>query len=158
MTRNSFKTKNTMIPEFIAETLGTFTLVCIGLSVNASVVLSGTDSATVITCFGWGLAVTAAVYVCGGVSGGHCNPAVTLAFAFVRKFNWRKVPHYIVAQYFGAFLGTLVTYFVYIDSIKHKFGAELKVGGANGTANIFVTHPNEKLSIDTLLVDQIVSS
>ncbi|RWS19449.1 water-specific aquaporin-like protein, partial [Leptotrombidium deliense] len=40
----------------------------------------------------------------------------------------------------------------------HKFGAELKVGGVNGTANIFVTHPNEKLSIDTLLVDQIVSS
>lgn len=32
------------------------------------------------------------------VSGGHINPAVTIAFAFFKRggFNWSKVPHYVL--------------------------------------------------------------
>ncbi|RWS19358.1 aquaporin-9-like isoform X2, partial [Leptotrombidium deliense] len=158
MNRNLLKTKNSTIREFLAETLGTFTLVCIGCSANASVLLSETDCATVITCFAWGLALTAAIYVCGGVSGGHCNPALTVAFASVGKLKWRKVPHYLAAQYLGAFVGALITYCVYIDAIKNKFGNELIVDGENGTAAIFITFPNENASIGACVVDQIVSS
>lgn len=37
-------------------------------------------------------------------SGGHINPAVTVAFAVLGKLPWRKVPHYIAGQYLGSFL------------------------------------------------------
>jgi len=65
-----------------------------------------------IAPWGWGMALTAAIYVCGGVSGGHVNPAVTLGMASVGKLAWKKVPIYFVAQYIGAFLGAMVTYIV----------------------------------------------
>ncbi|RWS23142.1 aquaporin-9-like protein [Leptotrombidium deliense] len=158
MKRDLLKTKNTSMREFLAETLGTFTLVCIGLSVNAAVLLSRTDGATIIGCLGWGLALTAAIYICGGISGGHCNPAVTIGLASVGKLSWRKVPHYFAAQYLGAFLGAVVTYCVYIDAIQNSNGRELKVVGENGTARIFSTFPNENSSILTCFVDQIVAS
>jgi len=53
------------------------------------------------------------VYTSGGVSGGHINPAVTLAFAVTKKFPWRKVPFYFLGQYLGALLASVVVYFVY---------------------------------------------
>ena len=44
------------------------------------------------------MAVAFAVWVAGGVSGAHINPAVTLAFAVRRKFAWAKVLPYMAAQ------------------------------------------------------------
>ena len=63
--------------------------------------------------WGWGVAVMLGVFVSGGVSGGHLNPAVTLAMALRKKLEWKKVPVYFLAQYLGAFLGAALVYFVY---------------------------------------------
>ena len=58
----------------------------------------------------WGLGVMIAVYLVGGVSGAHINPAVTLAFAAFRKFpKWKIVP-YILSQIAGAFLGAAAVF------------------------------------------------
>src|SRR5215207_7681634 len=54
---------------------------------------------------GWGVGVALAVWVAGGVSGAHLNPAVTLAHALRRGFPWSKVPSYWAAQLIGAFAG-----------------------------------------------------
>jgi glycerol uptake facilitator protein len=59
-----------------------------------------------------------AVYVAGGVSGAHINPAVTLALAIKRGFPWSKVGPYIVAQIAGAFLGALAVFLVYMEGLQ----------------------------------------
>ncbi len=61
-------------------------------------------------CIAWGLAVTIAIYSTASVSGCHANPAVTLALACFRKFSWRKVLPYCVAQVVGAFAGAGIVY------------------------------------------------
>ena len=89
--------------ECLAEVLGTFVLILTGDGIVAAAVLVGGYDPMGVAWV-WGLAVMIAVYLAGGVSGAHINPAVTLAFAAVRKFpKWKVIP-YILSQIAGAFL------------------------------------------------------
>lgn len=55
-----------------------------------------------------GLMVGAVILFMGAVSGAHLNPGVSIAFALRRDFPWKRVPAYIVAQFAGAILATLL--------------------------------------------------
>jgi glycerol uptake facilitator protein len=141
--------------ELVAECLGTFVLICFGDGVVAMAVAALNQSGRgseifaasgdwLIIGFGWGLAVAFGVYVAGGVSGAHINPAVTLAFAARRGFPWRKVPGYIAAQVVGAFLGALLVYIVYkaaIDSFERANHITRGDPGSVPTFSIFATFP-----------------
>ncbi len=163
--------------ELLAEFLGTFVLIAFGDGVVAMAVAalpgSGrTSSPTTIfdaagdwllITWGWALAVALAVYVAGGVSGAHLNPAVTLAFAARRKFPWRKVGPYIVAQVVGAFAGAALVYLVYhqaIDAFNKASNATRAGEGGLTTFSIFATFPAPYYNGDNLgpLVDQIVGT
>jgi glycerol uptake facilitator protein len=87
----------------VAECVGTYLLVLFGCGVVHSAVLTGSQSGLWQVAVVWGLAIMLAIYVVGGVSGAHINPAMTLAFAVRGRFSWRLVPPYIVAQLLGAF-------------------------------------------------------
>ena len=144
--------------EVLAEFLGTFVLISFGDGVVAMAVAalpgSGrTESSTTIflaagdwllITWGWAFAVAFAVYIAGGVSGAHLNPAITVAFAVRRKFPWAKVGPYILAQVVGAFTGAALVYLVYHDAID-AFNRALKTtrNSANGLASfsIFATFP-----------------
>jgi aquaporin Z len=54
------------------------------------------------------LMVAAVILFMGAVSGAHLNPAVSVAFALRGDFPWKRVPAYIVAQFLGAVLATLL--------------------------------------------------
>jgi glycerol uptake facilitator protein len=141
--------------ELLAEGLGTFILICFGDGVVAMAVAALNQSGRGTKIFdasgdwlligwGWGFAVTFAVYFAGGVSGAHINPAVTVAFAARRGFPWRKVPSYIVAQVVGAFLGAVVVYIVYKAAIDSYDRANHIVRGQPNslpTYSIFATFP-----------------
>jgi len=120
--------------EFIGEVFGTFILILLGDGVVANVGLAPRLAAPAYNwntiTFGWAFAVIVAVYVSGGVSGAHLNPAVTLGLAVKRGFPWGKVGPYIVAQFVGAFLGALAVYLVYMDGLK-----------AAGMPNVWSTGP-----------------
>ncbi len=126
--------KDRMSKEFIGELFGTFILILLGDGVVANVGLAPRTAPpsynwNTIT-FGWAFAVIIAVYVSGGVSGAHINPAVTIALAFKRDFPWKKVVPYIIAQMIGAFLGALGVYLVYHDGLV-----------AAGMPNVWCTGP-----------------
>jgi aquaporin Z len=92
-----------------AEALGTFFLVLVALGggmVNArfgGLVLPLTAQVTAP-----GLMVGVVILFMGAVSGAHLNPGVSIAFALRGDFPWRRVPGYIVAQFLGATLATLL--------------------------------------------------
>lgn len=146
--------------EAAAEFLGTFVLIVFGTGVVAEVVLSRRDLGTPLTIhLAWGLAVLFGVLVSGGVSGGHLNPAVTLALATLRGFPWRKVPAYVVAQVTGAFAGATVTYVTYREALTAFDGGVRQVVGPTATAGIFATYPQPFLSaVPGGFVDQVVGT
>ncbi len=85
-----------------AEFLGTYLLVLCGCGVVHSAVLTGAHHGLWQIAIVWGVAIMLAIYTVGAVSGAHINPAITLALAARRRFAWRLVPPYIVAQVTGA--------------------------------------------------------
>ncbi len=107
--------------ELLAEFFGTFVLILLGDGVVANVGLAPRLAPSAYSwdtiAFGWAFAVVVGVYVAGGVSGAHINPAVTLALAVKRGFPWFKVIPYWVAQVIGAFIGALVVYLTYRDGL-----------------------------------------
>jgi aquaporin NIP len=56
------------------------------------------------------------IYAFGGISGAHFNPAVTFGFAYAKKFPWKEVPKYILAQATGAFLACFLLIFLFPES------------------------------------------
>ena len=67
--------------------------------------------------FGYGFGLMIGILASGGVSGGHLNPAVTLAMAVLKKCRWIQLPIYWAAQYLGAFLASALLYGNYADFI-----------------------------------------
>jgi aquaporin Z len=92
-----------------SEVLGTFFLVLVaagGGMVNARFGGNAVPAAARVTAPG--LMVAAVILFMGTVSGAHLNPVVSVAFALRGDFPWKRVPAYIVAQFAGAVLATLL--------------------------------------------------
>ena len=101
---------------FIAELFGTAIVIIIGNGVVANVVLpktKGNNAGLVAIVLGWMIAVFVGVYITSSTSGGHLNPAVTIALAVAGKFAWNKVAMYILAQMLGAMIGALIVWIIY---------------------------------------------
>ena len=64
----------------------------------------------------WGLIVMVMIYAFGETSGAHFNPAVTIAFAYAKKFAWKEVPKYIIVQILGAFVASGILLFLFPES------------------------------------------
>jgi glycerol uptake facilitator protein len=108
---------------FVAEFLGTALVVTIGDGVVANNILpntKGNNGGLITIVLGWVIAVFIGVYATSGISGGHLNPAVTIAFAAAGKFSWALVPSYILAQILGAMLGALLVWMIYKDQFNES--------------------------------------
>src|ERR687889_51722 len=111
--------RKTLLGELSAEFAGTMILILFGVGVVAQVVtnpdgsLGDHDS----IAWAWGIGVTLGVYVAARLSGGHLNPAVTIALAAFKGFPWRKVLPYSLAQTAGAFVAAIIVRFAYADYI-----------------------------------------
>ena len=105
-----------MKKKLIAEFIGTFTLIfcgCGAMTVNE--ITNGAISHVGVASV-WGLIVMALIYAFGDISGAHFNPAVSIAFAYAKKFSWKFVPSYVSSQVLGAIAAVSVLWFLFPES------------------------------------------
>jgi glycerol uptake facilitator protein len=122
-----------LMGELASEFAGTFILILFGVGVVAQVVAAGIGNHDSIA-WAWGLGVVLGVYTAGKISGGHINPAVTLALAVFRGFPWRKVGPYALAQTAGAFVAGLLVRWDYTEALaKADPGHTIKTQGVFST-------------------------
>lgn len=94
-----------MLQKMSAEALGTFILVFFGCG---SAVLMGAQIGMHGIAMAFGLAIVAAAYGFGAISGAHLNPAVTLGAVLAGRLPASDAAPYIGAQLLGAILAALV--------------------------------------------------
>jgi glycerol uptake facilitator protein len=172
-----------LVGELWAEFFGCFILISFGDGVVAmlwALVGSGrspggplfSSGSWLLITWGWALAVAFAVYVTGGISGAHINPAISLGAAIRKQMPWSKVPSYWAAQVLGCFFGAALVFLVYNNAINHfdqvgHCGAVLKgckpiikgTAASLGTYSTFATFPAPYFhSVLGPLIDQIVGT
>ncbi|KAI0769916.1 aquaporin [Fomes fomentarius] len=152
------------IKEPAAEFFGVMILIIFGNGVDCQTVLSKNTAVAASPMgnylslnFGWAVGTALGVWVSSGISGGHINPAVTIAFATFRDFPWRKVPAYIFAQLMGGLCGAGIVYANYIHAI------DLVEGGRNirtvpGTAGLFSTYALPYMTSVSCFFDEFVGT
>jgi MIP family channel proteins len=91
----------------VAELVGTFTLTFIGAGAIISNVGAGAGGGIVAIALAHGLALSMAVFATGHVSGGHINPAVTVAMLVTGRIGLPKSVAYIVSQCAGSVIAAV---------------------------------------------------
>jgi glycerol uptake facilitator protein len=116
--------------EFKGETLGTFMLVLFGCGSVAVSVLFNAYSGLMQIALAWGIGVTLSIYLTRHLSCAHLNPAVTIAMVLSKRMKAKKLPVYLSAQFFGAFLAGLAIYLLFSPSISAFESAHSIVRGS----------------------------
>jgi len=151
--------RRTLVGELSAEFAGTMILILFGVGVVAQVVTSeGTLGDHDSIAWAWGIGVMLGIYAAARVSGAHLNPAVTLALATFRGFQWRKVLPFMIAQTLGAFVAALIIRGAYADAI-----ASFDPGHTMASQGIFSTLPGNGdtglgISLTTAFADQVIGT
>ena len=158
----SKQNSHTLTGECLAEFIGTGLLIFFGAGCVAALVLAGANFGQWEISLTWGFGVSIAVYVTGGISGAHLNPAVTLALMVWKGFDKRKVLPFILAQLAGAFCAAALVYFLYSNLFTHWEVTHHVVRGSVGslgTAGIFSTYPHALLNnFQALTVELIITA
>ena len=138
---------------FIAEFIGTTVLITLGLSVVANIALDktkGNNAGLIVVAFGWAIAVFVGVFISADASGAHLNPAVTIGLAVAGKFDWAMVPSYLLAQFLGAFIGSVLTWLAY----KDHFDVTKDAGAILG---VFSTGPAIRKPFQNVITEAIAT-
>lgn len=92
----------------LAEVLGTFVLVFTGFSA----VYFGAQGNLLAVAFAFGLALVAAISTFGHISGGHFNPAVSLAMLIDKRLSAKEFVIYVLSQLVGSSLAAVVVFLI----------------------------------------------
>ena len=125
---------------YLAELIGTLFLVFFITSGVSLFVSTGAQaqfgSDFAVVGFVQGLTLFGVIAIFGAVSGGHFNPAVTLAVAAIRRISPLDAVIYILAQLSGAVLGALLTKALLTETGRAvHYGAGSISGLLSGSAN-----------------------
>lgn len=121
----------------VAELIGTFLLVFFGTGAVHVAVLFGDLVGLWQVGIVWGVAIMLAIFTIGPISGGHINPAISIALWLWGTFPGRRVMPYIVAQLVGAFAAAALLFALfssYLAAMEVKKGVERGQPGSEITA------------------------
>ena len=93
---------------FIAEFIGTFALIFIGVGSIAADHITGGKVGLTGIALAHGLAIGVMASAVGAISGGHFNPAVTIGLWTAQKIDTTHAVGYIIAQCLGAIFAALI--------------------------------------------------
>jgi glycerol uptake facilitator protein len=134
--------RDTVAAQLWAEFVGTALLILLGDGVVANAIYAtrllpgNPESFTAYNwntiTLGWAFAVVMAVYVAGGITGAHINPAVTLAAMARRTLAPITGLLYMVAQVLGAFVGALLVYLTYYSNFDAAYKNAFYTGPSAG--------------------------
>lgn len=124
--------------EALAEALAVYVQLTIGFIADLSVTVANAGNPNT-TAWAWGLATMIGIYISGGVSGAHLNPAITIMLWFYRGFPSAKMKDYFIAQFLAAFCAALTAYGLYYRSI----GVYLSANSDRAIVDSFITNQRE---------------
>ncbi|MDC7993703.1 MIP/aquaporin family protein [Altibacter sp. HG106] len=101
---------------YLSESIGTFALVFCGTGAIIIDQYTQGSISHVGIAITFGFIVMGMIYAFGDISGAHINPAVTIAFAYAKKFPWKEVPKYVIAQCMGAYLASTLLLLMFPDN------------------------------------------
>lgn len=118
--RNRWARLRARAPEPLAEFVATTVSIYIGLAGSLSKTTSNNTYGDFHTqSLSWGFGVMFGIYIAGGVSGAHLNPAISITLSLFRGFPWRRCGIYIIAQLLGGLVAGVLAFCVYKDSLYH---------------------------------------
>ena len=145
---------------YVAEGLGTFTLVFAGVG---TAVFAGALVGAVGVALAFGLALLVLVYVIGPISGSHVNPAVTLGMLLCRKIEPRRALGYVIAQCIGAIVAAAAVWLIASSAFLGYSPSEQGLGangygayspGGFGAGGVFLT----EVLVTALLVFTVLAA
>lgn len=98
--------------KYVAELIGTFLLVFLGTSAIVGFATGAPTALFLGVALAFGLTLTVLAYTLGPISGGHFNPAVTIALVAARRHSAKDLVPYIVVQVIGAVLAAAVLWVI----------------------------------------------
>ncbi len=110
----------TLSRRLTAEAVGTALLLAtvVGSGIMAGRLAGGNLAiALLANTIATGAGLIALILAFGPISGAHLNPVVTLADAWQGGLRWRDVPGYLLAQFLGAPIGTVLAHVMFGEAL-----------------------------------------
>lgn len=106
----------------IAEFIGTFTLVFVGVGAIAGDHINGGQTGLLGIAFAHGLAIATMIAATAAISGGHLNPAVTIAMYVTKKIDQTNAIGYVVSQCSAGILAAILIKFCFAPEVLKAIG------------------------------------
>ena len=131
----------TLSRRIAAEGVGTTLLLAIvvGSGIMGQRLAGGNDAIALLgNTIATGAGLVVLIHIFGPVSGGHFNPAVTLAVLMRRETDWRTALLYVAAQLVGAVVGVWVAHAMFAEPLL-QISTRLRDGPSQGFSEAVAT-------------------